>query len=69
MKVCASCEQEENLNDISLSVSLPQWLKQTNFVKNFVQSMNPIQKITKTTIYFISIYINYNKYIIVYIGN
>ena len=53
MKVCASCKPEENLNDISFSVSLPQWLKQTNFVKNFVQSMNPIQKITKTTTHFL----------------
>lgn len=53
MKVCASCKPEENLNDISFSVSLPQWLEQTNFVKNFVQSMNPIQKITKTTTHFL----------------
>jgi hypothetical protein len=53
MKVCASCKPEENLNDTSFSVSLPQWLKQTNFVKNFVQSMNPIQKITKTTTHFL----------------
>lgn len=49
MKICASCKPEENLNDVSFSVSLPQWLAQTNFVKNFVESMNPIQKITKTT--------------------
>lgn len=49
MKICASCKPEENLNSVSFSVSLPQWLEQTNFVKNFVQSMNPVQKITKTT--------------------
>ena len=49
MKICASCKPEGDFNHVSFSVSLPQWLEQTNFVKNFIQSMKSEKKITRTT--------------------
>jgi len=49
MKICASCKPEENLNDTSVSVSLPQWLQQTNFVKEFIESMNAVKTPQKKT--------------------
>ena len=49
MKICASCKPEGDFNHVSFWVSLPQWLEQTNFVKNFIQSMKSEKKITRTT--------------------
>jgi hypothetical protein len=49
MKICASCKPEENIDETSMSVSLPQWLQQTNFVRNFIESMHSKSKAEKHT--------------------
>lgn len=42
MKVCASCAQVQDINSISFASTLPEWLAEVNFVKNFINSSSPV---------------------------
>lgn len=63
-KICASCTKEDDFQDVAKAVTLPEWLKETNFVREFLESMEnhtSVQQHSKTCLYkihFVSRYRN-----------